>query len=177
MRSYLAQGSSSPMGGIKLSLNRRKLILDTTTKVLNHSFNQLTVGRKRRFVKHFQNSSTDISFKDLKLERKLWDIERKGEERFDRIIVRLELANRRLNRPRIFAKAGLTREIGNNKDYGLVMSYGWHSEFREPGFERNVVGEMNQATNGVKVYHSTPGEKTAVAKLTTPAVMKSYLDS
>lgn len=158
------------MSGIELSLNRRKLILKTLTKMIDRSFRNLSKTEKRRFV-----GCSGVGT-GLEIRRKLWHVKNPDSTSYSRVVARFDIEGKNLNGARIFAKAGLTSRLGLDKGHGLTAGYGWNEDFRSPEFERNMVRQMSKATKGVKLYCSTPGEKAAVAKITRPIELKKYLN-
>lgn len=152
------------MERLDLDADTDRLLLNITTSVLVRSFNKLPEHDQKRFVKKAKGYVKD-SNRELELKRRLWDIKDVENSEFNKIILRCDVIGTGRNRPTMIAKTGITRKIGGANDLGLAISYGWHHDARIPKFEKNFVEQMNHVTDGVKLYYSTPGEKSGLAKI------------
>lgn len=136
--------------------------------MLAHSFNALSVDQKKRFDR-MPDRYLAGSPGSLELKRSLWDVEN-SKKGLKRVKIRFDVIGG-FSTPKIFAKSGLTPGPYS----GIVLGYGWNRDVRSGAFERNLVSELNRATDGVKIYYSTPGEKLAVSELGSMSDLERYV--
>ena len=157
----------------RFQLSTEKLILEAVTEMVYSSFGALSGKQKKDFASFSVNSNRSSNEK-IGLRRRLWDFQASKKPDFRRAVLRFDMTRNGCRGPKIFVKAGLTDLENCRVGKGLAISFG--SEIAKSAeFSRNMVTEMNCATDGVEIFYRTPGEECIMGRLKSVKSLENYL--